>query len=83
MRRVVVTVVIVALVHQLGVIERGAAHEHPVVLIVGLELRGDLVHLGNQPGVEVAIAVVGVDVIVVLVPALDPPQAAIRQGTVE
>ncbi|MNZ47111.1 hypothetical protein D3C78_648160 [compost metagenome] len=83
LRRVVVVVVIVALVHQLGVVERGTAHEHPVVLVVGFQLRGDLVDLRSQPGVEVAIAVVGVDVIVAFVPPLDPPQAAIGQGGVE
>ena len=83
LRWIVVAVVVVALVHDLGVIERRAADEHAIVAPGRLQVRGDLVDLGNQAGIEVAVAVVGVDVVVALVLPLHPPQGAVGQGGVE
>ena len=83
LRWIVVAVVVVALVHDLGVIERRAADEHAIVAPGRLQVRGDLVDLGNQAGIEVAVAVVGVDVVVALVLPLHPPQGAVGQGGIE
>ncbi len=83
LRWIVVAVVVVALVHDLGVIERRAANEHAIVAPGRLQVRGDLVDLGNQAGIEVAVAVVGVDVVVALVLPLHPPQGAVGQGGIE
>ena len=78
-----VVVVVVALVHDLGVIEGGAAHEQAVVLVVGLQVRGDLEYLGNQAGIEVAIAVVAVGIVVGLVLALHSVQLAVGQRGIQ
>ncbi len=80
LRWAVVAVVVVALVYDLSVVECLATYEELVVLVVGFKLRSDLVHLGNKSGIEVAIAVVGVDVVVAFVTPLAPPHAPIRQG---
>ena len=80
--RVGQVVVVVALVHDLGVVVAGATDEHPVVLVVQRQVGSNLVDLGNQPGVEVAIAIIGVDVAGVVTP-LHAPQRAVGQGSVE
>ncbi|MNP35190.1 hypothetical protein D3C76_1285120 [compost metagenome] len=81
--RVVVVQVVVALVHDLGVIESGATDKHAVVLVGRFQVGSDLVDLGNQAGIEVAVTVVGVDVIVALVPPLHAPQLAVGNGGID
>ncbi|MNF89705.1 hypothetical protein D3C84_722410 [compost metagenome] len=83
LRRCVVVVVVVALVHDLGVIEGRAAQEQAIVAVGRAEVGGGLVDLGNQAGIEVAVAVVAVDVVVGLVPALHAPQRAVGQGGIQ
>src|SRR5690606_6836921 len=75
-------VVIVALVHDLCVIERGATDENPVILVRSFQIGGNLKYLGNQASVEIAVTVVGVDVVVGLVLALYAPQLAVGDGGV-
>ncbi|MCY1183460.1 hypothetical protein D9M73_240840 [compost metagenome] len=81
--RVVVVQVVVALVHDLGVIESGATNEQAVVLVGRFQVGSDLVDLGNQAGIEVAVAVVGVDVVVGLVAPLDAPQLAVGNSGIQ
>ncbi|MND77035.1 hypothetical protein D3C80_686990 [compost metagenome] len=81
--RVVVVQVVVALVHDLGVIESGATDKHAVVLVGRFQVGSDLVDLGNQAGIEVAVTVVGVDVVVGLVPPLHAPELAVGNGGVD
>src|SRR5690606_25829298 len=75
-------VIVVALVHDLGVIESSATDKDTVITVRRLKVRGNFEHFGNQAGIEVAIAVVGIDVVVGLVLALYAPQLAVGDGGV-
>ena len=83
LRRSIGIVVIVALVHDLRVIERGTTNECTIVLVGHFKVGGDLEHFGDQAGIEVAITVVGVDVVVGLVLTLDTPQLAVGDGGID
>ena len=75
-------VVIVVLVLDLGVVSRRATHKGAVVLVIEQQLRGHLEYLGDLTSIEVAVAVIGVDV-GDIVPAADAPDAAIGQRGVQ
>jgi hypothetical protein len=76
-------VVVVALVHDLAVIDGGAAHEQAVVLVVGFQVGGSPEHLGDPAGIEVAISIVAVGIVVAFVPPLHPVQLAIGQAGIQ
>src|SRR3990167_8695397 len=83
LRWIVVVQVVVALVHDLRVIERRSPNEQPVVLISRLQIGGELVDLGNQAGIEVTITVVGIYIVLGLVDTLHAPQLTIGHGGID